>query len=130
MLSTDLVKLHFIDKYSTDDKPDRPLKVICWDTQLISFLKNRIKNTNNMISYYPLQWSNAYMLNSIDKTAIHKPKITENLSPNEKAKTMSITVSPEVFKYLKKQYPRGARSQYIKNLILNSKEYCKYKGEL
>lgn len=129
MLSTDLVKLHFIDQYSTDYKSDKPLKIICWDTQLKSFLKNRIKNTNNMISYYPLQWSNSYMLNSIDKSYVYEPKITEKLNAKEKTRTISVALSPKIFEYLKKKYPKGTRSQYIQNLILNSKEYKIYEGD-
>lgn len=126
MLSVDITKLHFINQYSTDYKSDRPLKVICWDTELKSLFKNRIKNTNGLVEYYPVSWAGSHMLNNIDTNKIYVPKTVENLKPEEKAQGLSITLSPKVKKYLNRKYPKGARSQYIENLIINSEEYIEY----
>lgn len=126
MLSVDITKLYFIDQYSTDYKSDKPLKVICWDTELKALFKNRIKNTNGLVEYYPISWAGSYMLNTIDTDKIYVPKTVEDLKPEEKARGLSVSLSPEVWKYLNKKYLKGARSQYIENLIISSEEYKEY----
>lgn len=127
MLSVDITKLHFIAQYSTDYKSDRPIKVICWDTQLKTLFNNRIKNTNGLIEYYPISWAGSYMLNTIDTDKIYVPKTVENLKPEEKAKVFSLSLPPEIWEYLNKSYPKGERSLHMQNLILNSDEYKRYK---
>ena len=124
LLSNDIVIISWIERrYIKQKQYDKPLKILCWDTQLPA-----IKHwaTAENITLYPLKWDSSTILHGVNERT-HYAKTVKDYRVRKGRQNINISVSlpPALVKQIdeKAKFKNASRSSIIREALENTEWY-------
>ncbi len=131
LLTLDNVKMKYLKRYAHDDKFPNPIKVLCWDTQeeqLRKMFEPRSNEEPNKLNLTVLDFdNNEYYTGVVKNQAYTVKKIQKPKTTNELMTITTISVTPEMSKFLE-SLPPNEKSAFVRKAIEATKEYKEYIG--